>query len=91
MQMSFFLISIKNKFDNFVSENSNKMLSLQPKQPLMATKTYKSSKNTTSIVSEPMATYTQPEISQEPIANNTGRMSVEEYFGKVWTEVLKKY
>lgn len=57
----------------------------------MATKTYKSGKNTTSAVSEPMATYAQPEIAQEPVANNTGRMSVEEYFGKVWSEVLKKY
>ena len=57
----------------------------------MATKVYKSSKNAVSAVSEPMATYTQHEIEHKSVADKTGRMSVEEYFGKVWTEVLKKY
>ncbi|MBR5958243.1 MAG: hypothetical protein IKZ99_07765 [Salinivirgaceae bacterium] len=57
----------------------------------MATKVYKSGKSAASTVSEPTATYAQCETKREPAVNKTGRMSVEEYFGKVWTEVLKKY
>ena len=57
----------------------------------MATKTYKSGKSTASKVSEPMPAYAQSETERELVASKTGRMSIEEYFGKVWTEVLKKY
>ena len=57
----------------------------------MATKSYKRTNNAVSTASEPQATYAQCQTECTPGANRASRMSVEEYFDKVWTAVLKKY
>ena len=55
----------------------------------MATKSYKRTNNAVSTASMQQVNYTQGETTHKSVTEN-GRMSVDEYFDKVWAEVLKK-